>query len=199
MEIHAPITPKNLELLVKDNVVSLPGAAEAAIIEDIEKEESDIKNEITIKGRFLSAYMDRRTIKTVFNYNGRIEAAIRAIYGVCVPIPLVEFGEDSGSEGTIEFQASYKNLNILPYTFDDTKVKVNGSYCKTFEYAGRLCASFNYSGNGQMEVSVEQKANGILPGTILSVLAVLCLVAIPISQRYNEKKRRCAEGNNKNA
>ena len=88
---------------------------------------------------------------------------------------------------------------ILPYTFDDTKVKVNGSYCKTFEYAGRLCASFNYSGNGQMEVSVEQKANGILPGTILSVLAVLCLVAIPISQRYNEKKRRCAEGNNKNA
>lgn len=113
MEIHAPITPKNLELLVKNNVVSLPGAAEAAIIEDIEKEESDIKNEITIKGRFLSAYMDRRTIKTVFNYNGRIEAAIRAIYGVCVPIPLVEFGEDSGSEGTIEFQASYKNLNII--------------------------------------------------------------------------------------
>ena len=110
----------------------------------------------------------------------------------------------SGDAGSSRFKIEPKGKAgeytiILPYTFDDTKVKVNGSYCKTFEYAGRLCASFNYSGNGQMEVSVEQKANGILPGTILSVLAVLCLVAIPISQRYNEKKRRCAEGNNKNA
>ncbi len=33
------------------------------MIEDIENEESDLKNEITAKGRFLSSYMDRRLIK----------------------------------------------------------------------------------------------------------------------------------------
>ena len=87
---------------------------------------------------------------------------------------------------------------ILPYSYDDTKVKVNGSYCKTFEYAGKLCAAFNGNG-GEMEVTVDRKSDGIVPGIALSALAALSLVAIPISQRYNEKKRRCTEGNNNNA
>ncbi|MBR4404274.1 MAG: YfhO family protein [Clostridiales bacterium] len=88
---------------------------------------------------------------------------------------------------------------ILPYAYDDTKVKVNGSYRNTFEYAGKLCAAFDGNGGEPLEVTVEQKSTGILPGAALSVLAAACLVAIPISQRYNEKKRRCGEGNNNNA
>lgn len=113
MEIHAPITPKNLELLAEGNLIGLPDSAEAAVIEDIEKEESDIKNEITVKGRFLSSYMDRRTIKTVFNYSGRIEDAIRALYAQVVPLPLVILAPDIGSTATIDFQASFKNLDII--------------------------------------------------------------------------------------
>ena len=38
-EIHAPITPKNLDLLQAGNIVSIKGAKEAGVIEDIEKEE----------------------------------------------------------------------------------------------------------------------------------------------------------------
>ncbi len=109
----------------------------------------------------------------------------------------------SGDAGSSRFKIDTKGKTgdctvILPYSYDDTKIKVNGSYCKTFEYAGKLCAAFNGNG-GEMEVTVEQKADGIVPGIALSVLAAASLVAIPISQRYNEKKRRCTEGNNNNA
>ena len=51
-EIHAPITDRNLQLLAKGNIISKRGSEEAGVIEDIENEESDIKNEITAKGRF---------------------------------------------------------------------------------------------------------------------------------------------------
>ena len=63
-EIHAPITEQNLRLLAKGNIISKRGSSEAGVIEDIENEESDLKNEITAKGRFLSSYMDRRLIKS---------------------------------------------------------------------------------------------------------------------------------------
>ena len=71
-ELHAPITDENLSLLQKRNIVGKKGSAEAGIIEDIEKEESDIKNEITVKGRFLSSYMEHRLIQTTVNLSGLI-------------------------------------------------------------------------------------------------------------------------------
>ena len=110
-ELHAPITEKTLSLLEKGNIVSMKGANEAGSIEDIEKEESNIKNEVTVKGRFLNAYMDRRTIKTVFNYTGKTEEAIRAIYNACVPLPNLEISDPVGYDPTISFQVSYKSLN----------------------------------------------------------------------------------------
>lgn len=110
-EIHAPITDKNLRLFEKENIVSIKGAKEAGVIEDIEKEESDIKNEITIKGRFLSSYCDRRVIKRVVNYNNaKIENVMRELLTRCEDIPLVELGELHGFEPTITFQATYRNL-----------------------------------------------------------------------------------------
>ena len=65
-EIHAPITEQNLRLLAKGNIISKRGSSEAGVIEDIENEESDLKNEITAKGRFLSSYMDRRLCQFCF-------------------------------------------------------------------------------------------------------------------------------------
>ena len=112
-EIHAPITPENLELLKAGNVISMKGAKEAGIIEDIEEEESDIKNEITVKGRFLSAYTDFRIIDGIFNFDGTVETAMRELLGFCAAIPLVELGEFHGFTETVNFQASYKSLQIV--------------------------------------------------------------------------------------
>lgn len=113
-EIHAPITKKNLRLFKENNIVSIKGAKEAGVIEDIEKEESDIKNEITIKGRFLSSYCDRRVIKGTVNYdNARIENVMRELLTMCEEIPRVELGELHGFEPTISFQATYRNLQTV--------------------------------------------------------------------------------------
>lgn len=114
-EIHAPITAKNLRLLKENNIVSIKGAKEAGVIEDIEKEESDIKNKITVKGRFLSSYCDRRVIEGVVNYdNARIENVMRDLLSVkCKKIPLVELGELHGFDPTISFQATYRNLQTV--------------------------------------------------------------------------------------
>lgn len=109
-ELHAPITDENLELLQKGNIVSKRGSKEAGVIEDIEKEESNIKNEITVKGRFLSSYMDRRLIKSTVNFNGYVEEAMRKLLGGATPIPLVRFGVFHGFPEKVEFQATMKNL-----------------------------------------------------------------------------------------
>ena len=113
-EIHAPITPKNLELFAAGNIVSIKGAKEAGVIEDIEKEESDIKNEITVKGRFLSSYLDRRIIKGTVNYeNKKIEVVMRELLQRCEAIPRVELGEYHDFTPTISFQATYRNLAVV--------------------------------------------------------------------------------------
>lgn len=109
-ELHAPITDENLSLLQPGNIIGKKGSDEAGIIEDIEKEESDIKNEITAKGRFLSSYMDRRLIKKTVNFSGYIEVAMRQLYSGAVPLPLVELGTLNGFTERAEFQVTMKNL-----------------------------------------------------------------------------------------
>lgn len=121
-ELHAPITDENLRLLQPGNIVGKKGSEEAGIIEDIEKEESDIKNEVTAKGRFLSGYMDRRLVKQTVNFEGRIEVAMRQILSGAVAIPLVELGELHGFTETIRFQATMKNLQSL-----ETKLSKSGA------------------------------------------------------------------------
>ena len=109
-ELHAPITDENLSLLQQGNIVGLKGANEAGVIEDIEKEESDIKNEITVKGRFLSSYMDRRLIKQTVNFNGYIEVAMRQLLSGAVEIPLVVLGDLNNFTPRADFQVTMKNL-----------------------------------------------------------------------------------------
>lgn len=109
-ELHAPITPENLELLQRDNLITKKGAKEAGIIESVEQEESDIKNEITVKGRFLSSYMDRRLIKQTVNFSGYIEVAMRQLFSGCVALPHVVLGTLNGFTPQAEFQVTMKNL-----------------------------------------------------------------------------------------
>lgn len=121
-ELHAPITDENLRLLQPGNIVGKKGSEEAGIIEDLEKEESDIKNEVTAKGRFLSAYMDRRIVKQTINFGGRIEVAMRQLLSGVVAIPLVELGTLHGFTETVRFQATMKNLQSL-----ETKLSKSGA------------------------------------------------------------------------
>lgn len=109
-EIHAPATDKNIALLEKQRLVSYAGAREAGVIENLEKEDSDIKDEITATGRFLSSYMDRRLIKQTFTFSGKAEEAIFGLYDYCVPIPHVEKADLKGFDDRIEFQATMKEL-----------------------------------------------------------------------------------------
>lgn len=113
-EIHAPITPRNLKLFAKNNIVSIKGAKEAGVIEDIEKEESYEKREITVKGRFLSSYTSRRVIHGTVNYeNEKIEVIMRELLTRCAQIPHVELGEFHGFDDQVSFQITYKNLQTV--------------------------------------------------------------------------------------
>lgn len=110
-EIHTPITESNVKLYQLNNIVWLQGAVEAGIIEDLKYEETNSINEITIKGRFLESYMDRRIIYPTFNFEGKIEVGMRNLLSsISDPFPYVELGElqNFTEEGT--FQVTWKNL-----------------------------------------------------------------------------------------
>lgn len=152
-ELHAPITAENLELLQKGNVIGKKGAEEAGVIEDIEKEESDIKNEITVKGRFLSSYMDRRLIKQTVNFSGYIEVAMRQLLTGCVAIPHVELGALNGFTDTADFQVTMKNL--LEY---ESKLSRAGSIGYRFrpDFVNRAIIFETYKGTDR---TTSQNAN----------------------------------------
>ena len=110
-ELYCPITDNNRDLLQMGRLVWIRGAAEAGVIESLVLEQTNIKNEITVKGRFLESYMSRRLIRPTYNIqNGRVETAMRQILSNAVAIPLVQLGTDNNFPETVSFQATYKNL-----------------------------------------------------------------------------------------
>jgi len=88
---------------------------------------------------------------------------------------------------------------VLPYTYDDTKLRIDGISCDTFDYCGKLATTFVCNNGNLMEVSVERKDTGLLPGILVSVFMAACLVAIPVAHMYNEKKKVTGEGTDSNA
>ena len=110
-EIHVPITPENVNLYRRSNLVWLQGAVEAGIIEDLKYEETSTLNEITAKGRFLESYMDRRIIYPTVNFTGYTEAGMRALLsGLSKPFPHVELGDLQGYTEEVSFQVTWKEL-----------------------------------------------------------------------------------------
>lgn len=107
-------------------------------------------------------------------------------------------GKASASKFTIDKVPEGTNTLILPYLFDDSKIKINGKYCEAFEFYGRHACSFENNSAGTVDVTIEHKDTGIVPGVLISVIAALCFVAIPITQMYNKKKTVSGEGNNTN-
>lgn len=110
-EIHAPITDNNVKLYQIGNIVWIQGAVEAGIIEDLKYEETRLLNSITVKGRFLESYMDRRVIHPTVNFSGLTEVGMRTLLQNITPsFPYVELGELQGYEESVRFQCSWKNL-----------------------------------------------------------------------------------------
>lgn len=109
-ELYAPVTNYNLTLLQRGNLIWKKGSADAGVIESIQILEEYDQQEITAKGRFLTAYMDRRLIRPMFNFSGRAEEAMRTILTNAVAIPNVVLGTLQGYTETVEFQATYKKL-----------------------------------------------------------------------------------------
>ena len=110
-ELHAPINTNNLALLMLENIITKPNTIEAGVIEDIQLIENSQTQEMVIKGRFLSSYLDRRLIKGTFNFNGKVEDAMRSIINKVSAIPLLELGTLNGFDETVSFQAA--NMNAL--------------------------------------------------------------------------------------
>lgn len=109
-ELHAPVTDYNLSLLQLGNLVWKRGAVDAGIIETRHIEETYDLHEITVTGRFLPAYMDRRLVRPTYDFSGYAEVAMRTILSNAVAIPNVQLGTLHGFTETIAFQATYKNL-----------------------------------------------------------------------------------------
>lgn len=107
-ETHFPLTQSNVNLLKLENLLWLKGKKECGVIEYVTIDFENSKREITVKGRFAESYYARRPIKGTFNFNGKVEDAMRQLVTLA-DIPNVELGVLNGFSEKIQFQATYKN------------------------------------------------------------------------------------------
>ncbi len=109
-ELHCRATRENIMLLLPENIVSRRDAKEAGVIENIEID----NEELTVKGKFLSAYMGRRIIWSITTIRDTAENAMRKlVLDNCINsrlIPKLILGDLKGYTQTVELQVSYKNL-----------------------------------------------------------------------------------------
>lgn len=109
-ELHVPITNQTVSLLTRGNLVTYQGAGDAGIIEELEFSDNSVLREISVKGRFLSAYMDTRVIVGTVNFNGYVEVAMRQLLSSVTSLPHVQLDSLHGFTEDVDFQATYKNL-----------------------------------------------------------------------------------------
>ena len=100
----------------------------------------------------------------------------------------------SGSASSSKFTVDVTNVEgtctlILPYAFDDTEITVNGETCESFDFCGKLAVEFVCNGGDSVEVSMGSNNTGLVPGAAISVLALVCIVAITFVPKYNVKKK----------
>lgn len=118
-ELHLALTPENLNLLQKDNIVYKPGDIEAGYIEYRNlKQDTEGKEYLAIKGKFLTGYLGRRIIWGTETLNDTAEKAMRTLVNKNAisptnpdrKIPLLTLGNLKNYPETVNYQVSYKNL-----------------------------------------------------------------------------------------
>lgn len=107
-EVHFPINTKALELTKLDNLIWIQGKKNCGVIEGITIEQSATTSNVKVIGRFAESYFARRLIKNTFNFNGKVEEAMRELVTLA-DIPRVRLGKLNGFNDKTQFQATYKN------------------------------------------------------------------------------------------
>ncbi len=145
--------------------------------------------EITLKFDIESRSSQKCRI-TLYKMNGRAYDMLKAAEGYI-----------NGSR----FLVDIKDINgvctvVLPYAYDSsTRIRIDGKDSGSFSYCGKTAITYNADRSDVMEISVEQRSTGLVPGVLISVFAVSCLIVIPVFQMYNEKKKVTGEGTIPNA
>lgn len=118
-ELHCALTPENLELLKKSNVIWKNDDEEAGYIQYRNLAMNVDGNEVlVVSGKFLTGYLNRRIIWGMKTLNTTSELAVRELTNENVinpsdvnrKIDLVSFGEAKGYTQEVNIQTSYVNL-----------------------------------------------------------------------------------------
>lgn len=108
MEVHVPATRENLELLAEGRIIRRTDRVEAAVIEGITVDGDDLG----VTGRMLSSLLERAILSRRYMLKGTAEQAMLALIpeGTRVVPELTAAKETGIGGGTVELQATYKNL-----------------------------------------------------------------------------------------
>ncbi len=118
-ELHCSLTSEALILLKRENIIYIKGDVEACYIEYINlKRDSDGKEIIIIKGKFLTGYLNRRIVWGTEIINNTAENAMRQLVDHnCInpadtsrKINNLILGNIKNLTAAVDYQVSYKNL-----------------------------------------------------------------------------------------
>ncbi len=110
-EIVLPVNEYIMSFIDKDVLVMKNNYTEAGIIETIEFSDDGTNEEVIISGRFLSALLERRIIKSKINFSGNTIEGMNTIVNAMTPLTSKwEIETVSMSSPTVDFQVTYKNV-----------------------------------------------------------------------------------------
>jgi len=118
-ELQCALTEEALTLLARGNIIYKKGDTEAGYIEYRNlKQDTEGKEILAIKGKFLTSYLNRRIIWGTNIFNTTSENAMRTLISdSCISpsdsnriIPNVILGALQGYTDTVDYQVSYANL-----------------------------------------------------------------------------------------
>lgn len=118
-ELHCSLTKESLDLLKKGNIIWKRDDSEGAYVEYRNlRQDTEGKEVLVVKGKFLTGYLNRRIIWGVENLNTTSEMAIRELINNNAINPtntdrkinLMALGVLNGYTQTLNRQVSYKNL-----------------------------------------------------------------------------------------
>lgn len=110
-EIVLPVNDYMMQFISTDVIVMRNNYTEAGIIETIEFSDNGINEEVTISGRFLSALLSRRIVKSKINFSGNTIEGMNTIVNAMTPLTTQwETETVTMSSPHIDFQVTYKNV-----------------------------------------------------------------------------------------
>ena len=110
-EIVLPVNEYMMQFISTDVIVMRNNYTEAGIIETIEFSDNGTNEEVTISGRFLSAILSRRIVKSKINFSGNTIEGMNTIVNAMTPLTAQwETETVTMSSPHIDFQVTYKNV-----------------------------------------------------------------------------------------